>query len=421
MKIPHSMQPTLAWFAGPLALLLVATAGSLVGSGQQKVPFEGGIPIAPKGLAARPLPDKPVEFDTGEGQNIRVVVVTKALEYPWSLAFLPDGSMLVTERAGRLRIIRNGVLDPKPVAGAPASYWAGESGLPGAVHGFMDIALHPRFAENRFVYLTYTKPLDEKRRTVAIARGRWDGQGAHRGARHLRRGFRRNVAHRVRPRRHALHVDDGRTAEAEFASGSQHPGRQGAAAARRRQRPERQPVRRTGRPPGRRCIRSVTAASLGLAMHPGTGEMWLNENGPNGGDEINILKPGANYGWPLVSYGRTYVGAWQSNARRTKASSRRSCTGRRRLPSPAWRSTPAIASRSGRAMSSSARSAPARSRAPAISSASCSTRRWRSCGARRCCAELRQRIREVRQGPDGLLYLLTDEKVGAVLRIEPAP
>ena len=97
----------------------------------------------------RPLPNKPMEFDTGEGQKIRVVVVTTALEYPWSLAFLPDGSMLVTERAGRLRIIRNGVLDPQPIAGAPASYWAGESGLPGAVHGYMDIALHPKFAENR--------------------------------------------------------------------------------------------------------------------------------------------------------------------------------------------------------------------------------------------------------------------------------
>ena len=121
MKIPRSIKPVaFAWFAAPLALVLVATAGSQVGSGQQKVPFEGGIPVAPKGLAARPLPDKPMVFDTAEGQNIRVVVVTKALEYPWSLAFLPDGSMLVTERAGRLRIIRNGVLDPKPIAGAPA-------------------------------------------------------------------------------------------------------------------------------------------------------------------------------------------------------------------------------------------------------------------------------------------------------------
>src|SRR5262249_37911755 len=86
-------------------------------------------------------------------------------------------SMLVTERAGRLRVLRNGVLDPKPVAGGPASYWAGESGLPGAVHGYMDIALHPKFAENKLIYLSYTKPIDDKRRTVAIARGPWDGHG----------------------------------------------------------------------------------------------------------------------------------------------------------------------------------------------------------------------------------------------------
>src|SRR5579863_1338446 len=120
-------------FVAPLALLL---AGS-VGSGQQKVPFQNNIPVAPTGLAGRKLPTLPMEFDTGEGQRIRVTAVTRALEYPFSLAFLPDGNMLVTERAGRLRIIRNGVLDPKPIAGGPASYWSGESGAPGAVHGYM--------------------------------------------------------------------------------------------------------------------------------------------------------------------------------------------------------------------------------------------------------------------------------------------
>ena len=115
MKLSRLAAPLVASVA-----LLAATVAA-----QQTVPFAGGIPVAPHGLAARPLPDKPVEFDTAEGQKIRVVVVTKALEYPWSLAFLPDGSMLVTERAGRLRIIRNGVLDPQPIAGGPASYWAG--------------------------------------------------------------------------------------------------------------------------------------------------------------------------------------------------------------------------------------------------------------------------------------------------------
>ena len=249
MKIPHSMQPTLAWLAAPLALLLVATAGSLVGSGQQKVPFEGGIPIAPKGLTARPLPDKPVEFDTAEGQNIRVVVVTKALEYPWSLAFLPDGSMLVTERAGRLRIIRNGVLDPQ-AGGRRAGVVLGR-GIRSARSGSR---LHGHRAPSAIcrepVRLSHLHQAARREAPDGRDRPRTMGRpGAHRGARHLRRGFRRHVADRVRSRRHALHDDDGRTAEAGFASGSQQPGRQGAAAARRRQRSGRQPVRRTRRPP----------------------------------------------------------------------------------------------------------------------------------------------------------------------------
>src|SRR5262249_28517758 len=113
---------------------------------------------------------------TAEGQRIRVVAVTTGLTYPWSLAFLPDGAMLVTERTGKLRVIRNGVLDPQPVAGVPASRYAGKSGDPGAIHGLMDIALHPRFAQNQWVYFTYTKPLEANRSTIAVARGRWDGK-----------------------------------------------------------------------------------------------------------------------------------------------------------------------------------------------------------------------------------------------------
>ena len=161
-----------AAFAGSAAFLVVAQPGTA----QQSVEFRGNIPVAPTGLSGKPLPDKPLEFDTAEGQRIRVVVVTKDLSYPWSLVFLPDGNTLITERAGRLRIIRKGVLDPKPLAGLPEAYWAGESGLPGAVHGYMDLALHPQYAQNNFVYMTYTKPLPQNRRTVALARGRWNGQ-----------------------------------------------------------------------------------------------------------------------------------------------------------------------------------------------------------------------------------------------------
>src|SRR5437868_13771727 len=149
---------------------------TLAASAQQRVPFQNNIPVAPTGLPARALPDKPVEFDTAEGQKIRVVVVTKGLVYPWSLAFLPDGGMLITERTGKLRVVRNGVLDPQPVEGVPASRYAGKSGDPGAVHGLMDIALHPRFQENHFVYFTYTKPLPDNKSTIALARGQWTGK-----------------------------------------------------------------------------------------------------------------------------------------------------------------------------------------------------------------------------------------------------
>src|SRR5262245_49426944 len=119
---------------------------NLAGSSQQQVPFDKtfNIPVAPTGLPHLPLPKKPVVYDTAEGQKIRAVVVTHGLTFPWSLAFLPDGGILITERTGKLRLVRNGVLDPKPVAGVPPSVYTGVSGMPGAVHGLMDIALHPR-------------------------------------------------------------------------------------------------------------------------------------------------------------------------------------------------------------------------------------------------------------------------------------
>ncbi len=109
---------------------------------------------APIGISWPPLGAGPFVLDTAEQHKVRVVVVTKGLKNPWSLAFLPDGQMLVTERGGRLRIIRNGVLDPQPVAGAPEARAVRLGGL-------LDVALHPRFAENKLVYITYSKPAGE--------------------------------------------------------------------------------------------------------------------------------------------------------------------------------------------------------------------------------------------------------------------
>src|SRR5690606_14772477 len=135
---------------------------------QQSVPFANGIPVAPE-LPLEPIPAGPVEYQTAEGQKIRVVVVARGIARPWSIAFLPDDVMLVTETHGKLRVIRNGVLDPAPVEGVPEVRPLRRSGL-------LDLALHPRFAENRYVYLTYHKPVGEDQAALTLACGVWDGR-----------------------------------------------------------------------------------------------------------------------------------------------------------------------------------------------------------------------------------------------------
>src|SRR5437762_12815287 len=137
-------------------LLIVATIVApalVVLAAQQQGAGRGAVaPTAPPPInwPSPPLPDGPIILDTAIQHQIRLVV-TKGLNQPWSMAFLPDGSILITERPGRLRIVRNGVLDPTPVAGLPQVQAAGLAGL-------MDIALHPQFAENKLVYFTYHKP-----------------------------------------------------------------------------------------------------------------------------------------------------------------------------------------------------------------------------------------------------------------------
>ncbi len=402
----------------PRSLSLVALAlAAAVAFAQQKVPFDPkfNIPVAPTGLAHRSLPDHPMEFDTAEGQKIRVVVVTKALEYPWSAAFLPDGSMLVTERPGRLRIIRNGVLDPKPIAGGPTAYWAAESGAPGAVHGYMDIALHPKFAENHFVYLTYTKPLGDKKRTTAIARGRWDGSALT----EVKDIFTLNEAGTSR----IAFGRDGMLYMTTTGNDPQDPNTLGGKVLRLRDDgtvPSDNPfVGQAGHRPEVYTLGHRSA--LGLAMHPGTGEMWQNENGPNGGDEINILKPGLNYGWPVVSYGRTYQGPWQSAPPghvgfeppvviwipAIAVSGMTFYTGDK---FPKWKGDVFVGSlRTGEI--------PGTGHIERI----LFNEKMEELRREALLRELRQRVRDIRQGPDGFLYVLTDEKEGAVLRIEPAP
>jgi len=402
-------------FAAALVVALLASVLSpQVTSGQQKVPFRNGIPVAPNGLEARPLPDKPMVFDTAEGPKIRVVVVTKELEYPFSAAFLPNGDMLVTERTGHLRIIRKGVLDPLPVPGAPAAFAVPPSGLPGAVHAYMDIALHPHFAENHLLYLTYNKQAGEKGRITALARARFDG-------------------HTLTEVRDIYVMDQGGTSRIAFAGDGtlymtttgrdpQDPNTLGGKVLRLRDDgsipPDNPFVAQAGHKPEVYTLGHRNA--LGLALNPSTGEMWQNENGPNGGDEINILKPGRNYGWPIVSFGRTYPGPWQSGTPRhdgfeppvvfwmpaIAVSGMVFYTGDK---FPKWKGDVFVGSmRTGEI--------PGTGHLERI----LFNENMEELRREALLRELRQRIRDVRQGPDGLLYLLTDEKPGAVLRIEPA-
>ena len=399
-------------------LVVAATIGSQV-VGQQKVPFNNGIPVAPSGLAKKALPAKPVMYDTAEGQNIKVSVVTNKLEFPWSIAFLPDGTMLVTERASRLRVIRKDVLDPTPVAGAPVAYSAGESGLPGAVHGFMDVVLHPKFADNRFIYIAYTKPVDAMTRVLAVARGRWNGKGLSETKDIFVSNEAFGSATRLAfGRDNTLYIS---TASGNPAETSQDPNKLSGKILRLNDDgsiPKDNPY--VGRANHRPEVYSIGHRnSLGLAVHPTTGELWQNENGPNGGDEINIIKPGRNYGWPIISLGRTYTGPWQSQKfsqdgienpivywmPAIAVSGMTFYTGDKL---PKWKGDIFVgALRTGEV--------PGTGHVERI----LFNEKMEELRRESLLTDLRQRVRDVRQGPDGFLYVLTDEKVGAVLRIEP--
>jgi glucose/arabinose dehydrogenase len=400
--------PAHVWLAWCVSCALSLTT---IGSAQQKVPFRGTTPIAPQGIKVPPLPDKPVEFHTAEGQDIRVVVLTRGLSHPWSMAFLPDGGMLVTERAGRLRLVRNGVLDPKPVAGLPEIRAAGLSGL-------MDIALHPKFADNKLVYLSYTKPVGADQVALALARGRWTGSALAEVKDVFVAGPGTGGASRL------AFGQDGTlfmTAGGGGGNGAQDPNSHAGKVLRLKDDggvPSDNPF--VGRAGYRPEVYSLGHRnSLGLAVHPGTGDVWQNENGPNGGDEINIIRPGRNYGWPIVSYGRTYPGPWQSEQFWQKGfeqpvviwipsiaiSGMAFYTGNKL---PKWKGDVFVGGmRTGEI--------PGTGHLERI----LFNENMEELRRESLLTDFRQRIRDVRQGPDELLYLLTEAEEAAILRIEP--
>src|SRR5688572_23633433 len=292
-----------------LAVLILGAAATVLAQQAQppaadrKYPYppvrdqRGVVPPGPKvaPYTSPPLGDGPFDFETYEQRNIRVVVVTKGLSHPWSIAFIPDGTILVTERVGRLRAIRNGVLDPAPVAGTPAVH------SQGTMAGLMDIALHPRFAENKWVYISYHKPVGKApdvngRESVlasnSIMRGTWDGKALT----DVRDIF---VADDVDMEMSRLaFAPDGTlfmtiggpgTGPSASLDRPQHGNDYAGKILRMRDDgsvpPDNPFVGKAGYKPYIYSMGHRT--QLGLTINPFTSEVWSAEQGPNGGDEID--------------------------------------------------------------------------------------------------------------------------------------
>jgi len=366
------------------------------------------------GRASPPLPPLPQTFETAV-QRIRVSAIATGLANPWSLAFLPNGDMLVTERPGRLRIVRNGVLAAQPIPGVPAVRST-------VLGGLLEVALHPGFAENQFVYLTYTKGGEQNLTTTALARGRFNGSALE----DVREIFvantwstsATNFGGRIAfDKQGLLYLTVGERQEQDRA---QKPDDHGGKVLRLRDDgtvPADNPfINKAGYRPE---IYSLGHRSpQGLAVHPETGAIWENEHGPLGGDEVNIVLPGRNYGWPLVTFGMDYDGTRISDS-----------TWRADLEPPLMYWVPSIAI-SGLAFYTGDRFPNWKGNAFVGSMFEGRTRatghlqritfeQGRPIQREPILVELHQRIRDVRQGPDGLLYLLTDENPGVILKLEP--
>jgi glucose/arabinose dehydrogenase len=381
------------------------------------------------GVAPVTLRDDPYTFDTAEQHGIRVSIAVRGLAHPFSLAFLPNGDALVSERSGPLRLVhgvatasQDDKLDPRPIAGTPEP--------PGIRNfGLHEVALHPRFAENRWVYFTYNKvgelipnsnPPGRRQAAVALGRGKLEGQ-ALTGVEELFTGEWFNSASGSRlafGRDGLLYMTTG----APFGESAQDVASVYGKVLRLQD--DGKPARDNpfvGKAGARPEIFTLGHRDqLGLVVDPASGSVLAAEHGPNGGDEINLILPGRNYGWPKWSFGRNYEGPRWSPAPLGEGIEQPQILW---LPSiaptglafytgdkiPAWKGNLFVGSaRIGEIPRTGGLER------VVLNDKLEELRRERLLG------DLHQRIRDVRPGPDGLLYALTDEDDGALLRIEPA-
>lgn len=401
------------------------TAGALWGRGPALLAVAVVISTTGYTSASNAAPQDPI---TSEQATFKLVTLATGLEHPWSMAFLPDGSILVTERPGRIRMMRDGLLDPQPIAGVPQVYATGQGGL-------LDIALDPNFALNRLIYLSYAA----------------SGDGAL-SPRHLLgeleaaiRGWERNSTQVARAR-----LGDGRLEDLEviFTAEPAVPsvyhfgsrlafdpngylfvtiGERGQADRAQDLADHNGSVIRLhpdGRVPEDNPFVSVAGARpeifsyghrnpQGLAIHPETGIPWLHEHGPQGGDEVNIVRPGVNYGWPVITYGVDYSGAPIGQGTHNEGMAQPIHYW---LPSiapsgmafydstafPEWRGDLFVGALSGQLLARLELDGEA------------------VVAEERLLEGAIGRIRDVKVGPEGYLYLLTDESDGGLYRLEAA-
>src|SRR5688500_5238395 len=382
----------------------------------------GGIPVPA-------LPEQPWEYQTANAK-IRGRVLAPGLENPWSLEFLPDASILITERNGRLRHFKDGVLSG-PIAGLPAVV------SDNFISGLHDIKLHPNFAQNRLVYWVYNKadapapapaapPAGGQgrggrgggTRTLTVARGVFDGTSLTKVEDIIRMQGASTVSR-------LLFLPDATLLVSTWGeTGQVAQDKMGLSGKILRYNadgtiPKDNPfVGKEGYRPEIYTLGHRTPESL--VWHEPTKTIWESEMGPNGGDEINVIKAGGNYGWPLVSLGRSYAGPYQPEGFEAEG-----------MVAPVVNFVPSI-STTGMTFYTGERfpewkgnlfiggvrygEIPGTGRIQRVvfNSAMEEIRR------ETLLEDKRWRIRDIRQGPDGLLYVITDERNGALLRIEPA-
>jgi len=347
-------------------------------------------------------------FET-ELYAIDVSVVTDGLDHPWGLAFLPNGDILITERRGTLRMVRSGELLSEPVAGLPPISQHGQGGL-------LDVALHPDFSANRLVYLSYAGRGDDGYSTEVL-RGRLEGLAL----------TDTEVIFRATPKtngkRHfgsrllfgpdgKLYVSLGDRGDRPSAQDlSSHNGSllrlnpDGSV-------PEDNPF--VGRDDARPEIWTLGNRNMqGMALRP-NGQIWTHEHGPQGGDEVNLMRAGVNYGWPVITYGRNYgIGTKIGEG-----------TEKEGMAQPVYKWVPSIAPSGMTFYTGDA--FPEWQGDLFVGSLKFGLLVRLTLDGDEVVAEERMlddaygRIRAVAQGPDGLLWLLTDERNGRLLKIAPA-